>query len=63
MRDNFLVRNVKLRCIWVKMSSPHKYMNNTVTITTLCLNLEYQETLSSVQFNLLCVDFISKVKD
>ena len=63
MRDNFVVRNVKLRCIWVKMSSPHKYMNNTVTITTLCLNLEYQETLSSVQFNLLCVDFISKVKD
>lgn len=63
MRENFVVRNIKLRCIWVKMSSAHKYMKSTVTITTLCLNLEYQETVSSVQFNLLCVDFISKVKD
>jgi hypothetical protein len=63
MRNNFVVRNIKLMCIWVKMSSPHKYMNNTVTITTLCLNLEYEETLSSVQFNLLYVDFISNVKD
>lgn len=63
MRDNFVVRNIKLRCIRVKVSAPHKYMNNTVTITTLGLNLEYQETLSFVQLNLLCVDFISKVKD
>jgi len=63
MRANFVVRNIKLRCIWVKMSSPHKYMNNTVTITTLCINLEYQETSSSVQFHLLCVDFIFKVED
>jgi hypothetical protein len=63
MRDNFVVRDIKLRCIWVKMSSSHKHMNNTVTITALCLNLEYQETLSSVQFHLLFVDFIFKVKD